>query len=97
MISQLEQAVNAIDNADPAAIRLANLEAENKVFKTQLEWFKRQILAASPRSRSSSNRTRKTCLRKTQRQRRPTNRQVGSSANTTAAPVLHSCAASSGC
>lgn len=43
MISQSEQAVNGVGAADPAAIRLATLEAENKALKTQLEWFKRQI------------------------------------------------------
>lgn len=43
MISQSKQAVNATDTANPAAIRLASLEAENKALKTQLEWFKRQI------------------------------------------------------
>ena len=43
MISQSEQAVNAIGTADPAAIRIAALEAENSELRAQLQWFKRQI------------------------------------------------------
>lgn len=43
MISQSEQAVNAIGTADPTAIRIAALEAENSELKAQLAWFKRQI------------------------------------------------------
>ena len=43
MISPSEQAVDAIGTADPAAIRISALEAENSALRSQLEWFKRQI------------------------------------------------------
>ena len=43
MISLSEQAVNATDTADPVAIRIAALEAQNRALRAQLEWFKRQI------------------------------------------------------
>ncbi len=43
MISQSEQAVTAASPDPQAAVRIAELEAENRRLKEQLEWFRRQI------------------------------------------------------
>lgn len=43
MILPSKQAVDATATADPAAIRISALEAENSELRAQLEWFNRQI------------------------------------------------------